>query len=197
MIKIGITGGLGSGKTTASQFFAKRGAFVFDADNEVKSHLLHSHSVQRKLFNVFGKSIKNVHNKLDFAELAKVAFSNPMDQKILNGIIWPEAYLLVEKEIERCTRENVKIFVLDAAMLIEAQFSHVFDHVLLIVSDIETRIKRARRRGNLSDEQIKKRMALQMSDEDKKPFATHVIENNGSKEMFNKLLDNFYSNLNL
>ncbi len=195
MIKLGVTGGLGSGKTTASKFFADKGAVVFDADSEAKTHMLHTNSLQKKLFNVFGNSIKNVHNKLDFAALAATAFSNPMDQKILNGIIWPEVYLLVEKAVQKCTEENIELFVLDAALLIEARYSHFFDYVLLITADEDTRIKRARRRGNLSDDQIKKRMDLQMMDEEKKQFATHCIDNNESIDDFKTKLETFYSSL--
>ena len=197
MIKIGVTGGLGSGKTTAARFFASKGAAIFDADYEAKVHMLHSNSLQKKLINMFGNSIRNSRNKLDFAALAAIAFENPLDQKILNGIIWPEVFLLVEKAAQKYESEGTKLFATDAALLIEAKYTHFFDYVLLITADYSTRIKRAHRRGNISDEQIKKRIKLQMTDEEKKPFASHWIENNGSIDQFISNLEAFYSGLSL
>ena len=88
MFKLGITGGIGSGKSTAASFFEKNGAKVFNADKEAKKHLKHTSSLQHKIINAFGEGVTD-NNKLSIKKLAEVAFSSQIEQKILNGLMWP------------------------------------------------------------------------------------------------------------
>ncbi len=191
MIKLGITGGLGSGKSLAAEFFARKGAAVFDADAEAKHHLHNSKSLQRKLINVFGKKITNDQDKLDYKLLAEAAFASKMDQQILNGIVWPEIYILVEKAAEKAQQQNEDLFVVDAALLLEAKFTGLFDKILLIAADREIKIERALARGNLSEEQIHKRISLQLTDAEKRKLADHTILNNGTIRQFYGKLERF------
>ena len=89
MFKLGITGGIGSGKTTGANFFHKKGAVVFDADIAAKTHLRNSPALQSRIISTFGPKVC-LKNKLDFKKLSEAAFASPMDQKILNGLVWPE-----------------------------------------------------------------------------------------------------------
>ncbi len=188
MFKLGITGGLGSGKSLASEYFARKGAVVFDADVEAKTHLHNSKSLQRKLINVFGNKITSEYDKIDFKLLAETAFANKMDQQILNGIIWPEVYILVEKAAKKALAENADLLVVDAALILEAKYTSLFDKILLIAADREIKIERARARGNLSEEQIYKRIKLQLTDAEKRKLADHTIMNNGTiKQLYSKL----------
>ena len=88
MYKLGITGGIGSGKSTAAEFFIQKGAVVFDADVEAKYHIQKTESLQKTIIHNFGPQI-TTDNYLDLNKLSKIAFSSDKNQKILNGIVWP------------------------------------------------------------------------------------------------------------
>ena len=189
MIKIGITGNIGAGKTTFADFF-KKNAFIFNADKEAKKHLKNHSVLQRKLINVFGKSILTGIN-LDFKKLASISFESEKNQKILNGIIWPEVSILITDALESAQKENFNYFIVDAALLFEANFQHFFDYIILVTAEKEIRLKRAVSRKNIDLSQIKKRMALQLSDAQKISSSDFVIKNNldieNLKKQFNKV----------
>ncbi len=194
MYKIGITGGIGSGKSTASLFLKEHGATIFNADKEAKKHLKNTTILQNKIIEAFGQKVVD-NNKLNLKKLAEVAFSSKLEQDILNGLMWPEVFIIVEKAIQKAKRENFKIFVLDAAMIFEANFEHMLDITLLISTRKNIRLTRALKRKNLPLEQIQNRMSLQMKETKKKEKADYIIENNASKENFNKKLIDFYNTL--
>ena len=198
MYKLGITGGIGSGKTTASDFLLKslKSVYVFNADKESKNHLKNSLSLQHRLINKFGLDITD-NNKLNIQKLADVAFSNKVNQEILNGIMWSEIFILINNKILDCKKNNISIFILDAAMIFEAKLEHMFDSTLLITADKDTRLKRAIKRHNISLEQIKSRMSLQLSESKKKTLADYIINNNGTIKQLENKLKKFYSELNL
>lgn len=189
MLKIGITGGIGSGKTTAAKILKRKmNAFLFDADKESKLHLLSSHPLQNKLINVFGKEIQSENGKLNPKQLAKHAFENKINQQLLNGILWPEVFILIEKAIISAEENKYPTFIVDAALLVEAGLIHQFDKIVLITAPEEIRINRALRRKNLSMDQINKRASLQWPDEKKRSHVDLVIENDGSTDKLHKRL---------
>ena len=198
MYKLGITGGIGSGKTSASDFLLKslKSVYVFNADKESKNHLKNSLSLQHRLINKFGLDITD-NNKLNIQKLADVAFSNKINQEILNGIMWSEVFILINNKILDCKKNDISLFVLDAAMIFEAKLEHMFDSTLLITADKDTRLKRAVKRHNISLEQIKSRMSLQLSESKKKDKADYIINNNGTIKKLENRLKKFYSELNL
>lgn len=189
MYKLAITGGIGSGKTTVSNFISENydSVFLFNADKESKSHLKKSLSIQHKIINVFGSAVTS-NNKLDIKKLAEVAFSNTVDQNILNGIMWAEVFILINNKIEECEKNKVSLFIVDAAMIFEAKLDNFFDSTLLVTADKNTRLKRAEKRHNISLEQIKNRMSLQLSEEEKEKLADFIIKNNDD-------LDSLYGNV--
>ena len=196
MFKLGITGGIGAGKSTAAKFFENIGATVFNADKESKKHLKHTSSLQHKIINAFGENVTE-NNKLSIKKLAEVAFSSKIEQKILNGLMWPEVFVLVENEIKKNEVEKKKLFILDAAMIFEGNFQHMFDNTLLISSKREKRIKRALKRKNLHLEQIQNRMSLQMPETKKREQADYIIENNGTLHSFHQKLQEYYESLSI
>ena len=191
MIKIGITGNIGSGKTTFSKLF-KNKTFIFNADKEAKKHLKNHSVLQKKLINVFGKEILTGNN-LDFKKLAHISFKNEKNQKILNGIIWPEVAMLIRNELENAKEKKYSYFIVDAALLFEANFQHFFDYIILVTAEKNIRLKRAIKRKNIDLSQIKKRMALQLSDKEKINQAHFVINNNldikNLKKEFQKIIE--------
>ena len=195
MIKIGITGGIASGKSTATEYLGKKKhTFIFNADKESKSHLKSSSSLQNKLINVFGGKIV-INKKIQLDLLAKTAFSNKTNHKILNGIMWPEVSILINQAYKKAKDKKCKIFIVDAALIFEANITSFFDKVILISTNKPNRIKRAVNRRNLSLEDIQNRISLQMSEKEKKKIADIVISNNGNIKNLYKKLDDLYIDL--
>ena len=193
MIKIGITGNIGSGKTTFSKLF-KNKAFIFNADKEAKKHLKKHSVLQKKIINIFGNKIVT-GTYLDFKKLAEVAFQNKKNQQILNGIIWPEISLLIECALREAKNESIDYFVVDAALLFEANFQHFFDYIILVTAEKEIRLKRAINRKNIDLSQIKKRMALQLSDTQKISNSDFVIKNNLDIQNLKKQFDKVFKKI--
>ena len=191
MIKVGVTGNIGSGKTTLTRYFENHNSYIFNADKEAKNHLSKHSVLQKKIINIFGNQIVTSNN-LDFKKLAKKAFESKKNQEILNGIVWPEVSMLIESSLRKAENDKYDFFIVDAALLFEANFNHFFDYIILVTADRKIRLERALKRKNLDLSQIKKRMSLQLSDEKKISLSDFIIYNNKDKKAlnleFNKIL---------
>jgi len=196
MYKLGITGGIGSGKTTVSSFLEEKGAVVFNADKESKQRLQKSISLQHKLINLFGNAVTE-KGHLVLSKLAQVGFSNKLNQSLLNGIMWPEIMILIDKAIIQAEANNTRLFIVDAALIFEANIQNLLDDVLLISAPEEKRIHRAVNRKNLPSSQIQQRMALQLSENEKIEKADFVIYNTLTLKDLHSEVDTFYKTLKL
>ena len=177
MIKIGITGNIASGKTTVSNFFKNKNAFIFNADKEAKKHIKNHSSLQKKIISTFGQNIV-LGNSIDFKKLSKIAFINKKNQNILNGLVWPEVSILIDNAAKKALKNKYEYFIVDAALLFEANFQHFFNYIILVTANKELRISRAVKRRTIDLYQIKKRMDLQMPDNEKISMCDFVIKNN-------------------
>jgi len=196
MYKLGITGGIGSGKTTVSSLLEEKGAVVFNADKESKIRLQNSISLQHKLINLFGNAVTD-KGHLVLSKLAQVAFSSKLNQNLLNGIMWPEVMILIDQAIRNAEDSGVKLFIVDAALILEANLQNLLDSVLLVSAPEEKRMSRALRRKNLPTSQIQQRMALQLSENEKIETADFVIYNISTLEDLQTEVDIFYKKLKL
>jgi len=196
MYKLAITGGIGSGKTTVSDFIKKnyKSVYVFNADKESKKHLKKSLLLQNKIINAFGLSV-TTNNKLDIKKLAEVVFSNKIDQEILNGIMWAEVFILITNKMDECEKNKILLFIVDAAMIFEAKLSNFFDSTLLVTANKKIRLERAKKRHNIPLEQIKNRMSLQFSEKKKEELADYIIRNNSDTDLLIKNIKKFYKKL--
>tara|TARA_Y100000780_G_scaffold230726_1_gene253600 strand:- start:983 stop:1579 length:597 start_codon:yes stop_codon:yes gene_type:complete len=194
--KLGITGGIGSGKSTASEFFKKKGAFIFDADSEAKNLFTNNTNLTQRVIATFGSQV-TTNNQLDLKRLSELVFSSKSLQNKLNEIIWPEVSQLMIEAAQKAENVGLKLFIVDAALLLEAGFIEFFNSILLITADKSTRIERILNRKNIPEDQIEKRMALQMPESEKKKLAHHIIENNGTLSELNEKLENYWESLNL
>ena len=180
MIVIGITGGIASGKSTASSILKKEyNAYVFDADKEAKL-LLSNQEVSEKIIQSF-PDLKSTDPK----EISKIVFKNEDNQKKLNNIVHPVLRVEMMKRIDKVRNQKKHpIFINDAALIIESgSYEYYHDsgaYLILLTTSESIRIKRALSRGNLSEKSIRERIRLQWDDEKKKDYADYTIENNGS-----------------
>ncbi len=185
MIKVGITGGIGSGKTYVCAVFEKMGVPVFYADEEAKK-LSESDAVVSKIVETFGSSILGKDSKVDRKKLSEYVFSNPGELQKLNAIIHP----LVKKRFENWLQENrgKKYILKEAAILFETGLDKEMDSIITVVADKETRIERVKKRSNLTEEAIGKIMASQWGDEEKIKRSSFVINNNANELLLPQII---------
>ncbi|MGC9362969.1 MAG: dephospho-CoA kinase [Fidelibacterota bacterium] len=192
MVTLGITGGLGAGKSTACQRLKEKGAVIFDAD-KIAKEILKEPSVQKAIQDEFGIDV--LHNGVvDTGKLARIAFANEENQSALNNIVHP--YVIERFETMRETlADRDGLLVIDAPLIFESGIDGHLDHTVLIYSTMKLRIARALRRGNLTREQILQRMALQMPEEEKRELADFVVENNSTVEHLYEEIDKLYTGI--
>ena len=183
---IGITGGIASGKSTASSYLKdKYKAYIFDADKEAKE-LLQSTFVIDKIQKTFPK-LKD----LTTLSIAQEVFKSSESQKKINNIIHPIIGDLILERINE-KKDLYNLFVIDAALIIESgvfeQYRKSGAKLILVIADKELRLKRALGRAGLTKETIKDRMPLQMKDNEKIKQSDYVIENNSTEfELFKNI----------
>jgi len=196
MYKLGITGGIGSGKSIAAKYFQQKGAVIFDADIEAKKLITNNNILSRNILITFGPQI-TTNNTLDLIKLSRVVFSSVKLQNLLNKIVWPEVSNAMIDAAKNAGNEGVNIFVVDAALLLEAGFTEFFNSILLITAEKTIRFNRILLRKNIPKDQIEKRMALQMPELEKIKLANTTIENNGDVSELYIKLENFWGKLNI
>jgi len=196
MLRIGLTGGIGTGKSAASKILKESGAFIFDADKEAKRILLSNEIIKNELISEFGTDIMTVDGNVDNNKLARVAFQDQEHQLILNTIVHPYVFKEIDKNFDKKLDDGKHdIFVVDAALIYESGADTHMDYVIVITALIKTRMERALARQTLSREEILKRMDLQWSEEDKASLADFVIHNDGSEEELRKNIHAIYTEL--
>lgn len=181
MKNIGLTGGLGAGKSLALRFFFELGANTMNAD-DIAKHLLKSNpALIRQVRESFGDDCY-AEGELQSAVLAERAFGSKEKQQELNGIVHPVLKDYIQKYLSVCSMVP-GIMIVEAALLLEAGYHDLFEKIILVTADDKTRIRRATETGKLSESDIRRRMELQMPEEEKRKFADIIIENNGSPEL--------------
>jgi dephospho-CoA kinase len=191
MLKVGLTGGIGSGKSTASSILVKLGSYVFDADTEAKNILNNNKEVQKNIIEEFGSDVLDHDGSIDKKKLAAVAFQDEDHQIILNSIIHPFVFRALDRQFDKILKQNKHTsFIVDGALIFESSMDQHLDLVLLIASSLKFRIERALNRGTLSREDIIRRNELQWTDEDKATSADYTIYNNGTeKELEDRIIE--------
>ena len=196
MLRIGLTGGIGTGKSTASKILEKLGAYIFDADKEAKKVLLTNETIKSELISEFGTDIMTGDGNVDNNKLARVAFQDQDHQLTLNTIVHPYVFKEIDKNFDReLDGGKHDIFVVDAALIYESGADTHMDHVIVISALIKTRMERALARETLSREEILKRMDLQWSEEEKIALADFVIHNDGPEKELIKNITDIYKEL--
>ena len=183
MLKIGLTGGIGAGKSSVSKLFQEWGTYVFDADSVAKEILEENQTAQNEIISEFGTDILNKKNKIEKAKLARIAFQDENSQLRLNTIIHPYIFSEIDKEFDKILQSrNYELFCVDAALIYESGADTHMDYVIVVISNLKLRIERVMKRGGLTREELLKRIELQWTDDEKVSMADFVIHNNGSEE---------------
>ncbi len=179
---IGLTGGIGSGKSTVSRFLAELGAVIIDADKIGHEIYRPDTETWRQLVKTFGSGILAPDNTIDRKKLGVIVFGNKQELQRLNAIIHPQITAEIRKRIVEYRRQAVKVIVLDAPVLLEANAENLVDEVWVVVADEDNVLKRAVARTGLTAQQIRDRIHSQLSNTERTKNARVVINNNGTPE---------------
>ena len=187
MLKIGLTGGIGSGKSEVSKFFQAWGAYIFDADREAKHIIDKDKSAQKEIVKEFGSDVIDANQNIDKQKLARIAFQDEFHQLALNSVIHPYVFKKIDSTFEEIQQKNNhNCFVVDAALIYESGADTHMDYVIVITSLLRYRTERVMSRNNITREDFLKRVSLQWSDEDKEHMADYVIQNNSDLNKLKK-----------
>ncbi len=183
MLKIGLTGGIGSGKSSVSSLFNDWGAYIFDADSVAKDILNNDKTAQGEIIAEFGTDVLNKEGKIEKNKLAKIAFQDENHQLRLNTIIHPYVFRKIDSSFDKVLQKGKHdIFCVDAALIYESGADTHMDYVIVVTSYLRLRTERVMKRGSLTRDEFLRRLELQWPDEDKVHMADYVIHNNGTKE---------------
>ncbi len=194
MYVLGVTGGIGSGKTTAARLFKDLGAVVIDLDDLAKGLTGPGGPLAAEVIEAFGPEVASSDGGVDHAALARAAFASPEAARVLDRIVHPGVHSAVAGALDVLTEmpEGPAVVVIDIPLLVEApEFFDLLDGVLAISADDDARVVRLAARG-MGEDDVRARMALQASDAERREVADWVIENDGTPTDFEADLADFY-----
>lgn len=175
---IGITGGIASGKSTASNMVREMGFTVIDADYASRVVVEPGQKAYGEIIDQFGESILHEDGTLNREKLGAIIFTDEEKRKQLNQIVHPAVRTYMNEEREAAFERGEKIVFLDIPLLFESKLTHMVDKTVLIYVDQDVQLQRLMARNNLTEEQAKARINSQMPLSEKKALADEVIDNN-------------------
>ena len=185
MLKIGLTGGIGSGKTTVAKIFETLGIAVFYADDAAKLLMNTNEELKIAIIKNFGEaSYRN--NELDRKYLASIVFSNKEKLELLNSITHPATLQNAEEWISKQTSPYI---IKEAALLFESGAAKNLDYVIGVYAPQHIRVKRVMERDNLTTEEVMKRISRQLDEENKMKLCNFIITNNDQQLVIPQILE--------
>jgi dephospho-CoA kinase len=179
MLLVGLTGGIGSGKSTVAAMLEARGAVVFDADEFARQAVARGTPGFRHVVETFGQRVVGDGGELNRTKLAAIVFENAEDRARLEAIVHPEVGRLLRESLEPY-RDTDRIVVYAVPLLVENHLESMFDVVVVVAAPEDVRIERLVRRG-LSEDDARSRIRAQLSDKEREAAADDMIPNDGSE----------------
>jgi dephospho-CoA kinase len=173
---IGLTGGIGSGKSTVAQFLAELGAVIVDLDKVGHEALRKGSQAWEQAVSEFGKDILTASGEIDRSKLGEIVFGNHESLARLNQIVHPAIDNIVKTKIEKYRRQGVRVVVLEAAAMLEAGKTEQVDELWVTIAPEVTVLKRVIERGGLSKKETRARIKTQLSNEKRIRQADVVID---------------------
>ena len=193
---IGLTGNIGSGKSTVAKTFEELGAKVIDADEIARAVVEPGKPALKELISEFGKEILNDDGTLNRKYVADAVFNNEAKREKLNSIIHPRILGEINGYIDKYRDDGEEVVIIEAALLVEKRGLIKFIDQLIVVSvDRETQIERVRTRDNLDRDEIVSRIESQMNNEDKTRHADFIIDNTESIESTRNQVEKIWESL--
>lgn len=180
MVRFGVTGGIGSGKSYVLRLLAERGIPVYDSDSEAKRLMLVDADIREGLTGLLGNDVYLPDGELNKPLISAYLFASVQNAERINAIVHPR----VKAGFNRwASEQKAPIVALESAILFESGFEDVVDFVVTVCAPIEMRMYRVQERDGATEAQVRKRMAAQMDDEEKCKRSDFVILNDGNKPL--------------
>lgn len=196
MVRVGITGGIGSGKSTVCKIWAEMGAYVLYADDLAKKIMTEDPEIKREIVKHFGDQAYDEKGNLNRSFLADKAFREGMAD-VLNRIVHPAVYRESAKIANKAEKKGYPVFVKEAALLLKSGRPENLDYVVIVTGTEENRIKRVVKRDDVDEKKVSDRIRNQQDFKELIHLADYVIDNNGSldelktkaKEIYREILE--------
>jgi dephospho-CoA kinase len=181
MVKVGLTGGIASGKSTVSEAFARLGAKVLDADEVAREVVLPGKPAWTKLRHTFGPEFFHPDGEVNRNKLRRLVFADPEQRSRLNAIVHPEVMREIDFRFEQLTSSAEHAVVLvDIPLLMEVGVAHRFDKVVVVYANESVQVMRLMQRDGLSREEARQALSVQIDLREKAKKADFVIDNSGT-----------------
>ncbi|HXR35748.1 MAG TPA: dephospho-CoA kinase [Candidatus Binataceae bacterium] len=183
MLTVGLTGGIGSGKSTVAKILAELGAPSFDADKVGHEIYMPGGPAYRDVIAAFGDGIVASDGTIDRKKLGPIVFADPAQLKRLEAIVHPRMFERMREMVAEMRSKGVTApIVIEAAILIEARWQPLFDEIWLVVAPREKVIQRVEAERGLKPEQTEARIKAQLSDDERRNHCSMVVDNSGTIE---------------
>lgn len=184
-LKIGITGGIGSGKSYIAKIFKALGVPFYDADNEAKVLMNTNEDIKTALMNEFGAEVYDADGRLDRPYLASTVFKDKGKLEKLNAIVHP---VVIQHGADWAASQTFPYSLKEAALLFESGSYQKLNYTILVTAPREVRIERVMQRDSVSRADVLDRMGKQLPDEEKQKLADFIIVNDGTKPVLPQVL---------
>ncbi|MGH2640788.1 MAG: dephospho-CoA kinase [Actinomycetota bacterium] len=194
MLLVGLTGGIGSGKSTVARLLERRGAVVIDADHLAREAVARGTTGFDRVVDTFGTGVLAPDGDLDRARLAAIIFSDPERRAALEAIVHPEVARRFGERVEEL-RETGSVVVYVSPLLVELGLAPAFDVVVVVTASPHLRVSRVASDRDLSPDDVRGRMAAQATDEQRMEVADVLVDNDGSLAELEPQIDRLWSDL--
>lgn len=181
---VGLTGGIGSGKSTVARLLERRGAVIIDADAIAREITAPDSPFLTTIATRFGSNLIRTDGSLDRAALGRIVFADPSARERLEALLHPPILATAAQRVEelRCSTVPPPVVVIMAPLLFEAHAEDMVDAVIVVTADEATRIQRIRERDTLNEAEVRSRFAAQIDPQEQQSRATWIIDNSGNLE---------------
>ena len=193
MLLVGLTGGIGSGKSTVAGMLEERGAVVLDADEFARRAVAAGTPGFRHVVETFGRRVVAEDGEIDRARLARMVFAEPQDRERLEAIVHPEVARLLHEELQPY-RDTDRVVVYAVPLLVENGLQSMFDEVVVVTAPEDLRVERLMARG-MAEDDARARIRAQLTDDEREAVATHVLRNDSSVEGLERQVDELWAEL--
>lgn len=187
MLLVGLTGGLGAGKSTVARMLAERGATVVDADELARRAIAPGTRGHHRVLEVFGDEVETADGSIDRGALARVVFDDPEARRALESITHPEVFRLLAEEVER-RRDSGDVVVFDAPLIVETGFDEAIDVLVVVTLPRDLQVERVVARG-MSRAEAEARIAAQASSQEREARADELVRNDGDLQELERQVD--------
>ena len=194
MIRVGLTGGIGSGKSTVAEVWESKGAYILNADDLAKKIMVNDPEVRQQLTETFGEESFKPDGSLNRAWLADQAFRKDRVDE-LNRIVHPKIPAATRRHVEEAERMHYDLFVFEAALLLQNLRPGEFDYIVMVLADEDRRVQWVSERDDVAGENVRDRIESQQDFSKLTDQADFIIENDGTLDELKRKAEELYKTL--